>query len=92
MSAFDPKRTSELLAQLRPVILLAPLFASLPLVFGLSAAEAGMINPSETAVTLPADAKAFHGVMQRFSRSRAREKSLKNFGHADGAAGLVGGH
>lgn len=37
----------------RRTILLAPLFASLPLAFRLSTAEAGMIDPSETSVTLP---------------------------------------
>ena len=37
----------------RRTLLLAPIFASLPLALGLTRAEAGMIDLSETAVTLP---------------------------------------
>jgi hypothetical protein len=37
----------------RRTLLLAPILASLPLALGLTRAEAGMIDLSETAVTLP---------------------------------------
>jgi len=37
----------------RRTLLLAPILAGLPLALGLNSAEAGIIDPAETAVTLP---------------------------------------